>query len=97
MGPALSAIALSWRRNWEHSSKAFANASKFPYIQINRAEMAEGIDTFIRRHLLDQELAPLADENWRVLLIDPVTEHIIKVWVRLAILEAEDSVIVSQC
>ncbi len=33
------------------SSKAFANASRFPYIQINRAELAEGIDTFIRRHL----------------------------------------------
>ena len=56
-----------------NSSKAFANASKFPYIQINRAEMAEGIDTFIRRHLFGQELDPLADENWRVLLIDRPT------------------------
>ncbi|NIE79835.1 restriction endonuclease subunit R [Asaia sp. As-1742] len=76
------------------SSKAFANASKFPYIQINRAELAEGIDTFIRRHLFQHEVDLLADENWRVLLIDPVTEHIIKVWAR-AILEAEDSVIVA--
>lgn len=39
-------------------------------------------------------LDPIADENWRVLLIDPVTEHIIKVWAR-AILEAEDNVIVA--
>lgn len=77
-----------------NSSKAFANASKFPYIQINRAELAEGIDNFIRHHLFGLELDPLADENWRVLLIDPVTEHIIKVWAR-AILEAEDSVIVA--
>jgi len=76
------------------SSKAFANASKFPYIQINRAELAEGIDTFIRHHLFRREMDPLADENWRVLLIDPVTEHIIKVWAR-AILEAEDSVVVA--
>lgn len=76
------------------SSRAFANASKFPYIQINRAELAEGIDTFIRQHLFGRELDPLADENWRVLLIDPVTEHVIKVWAR-AILEAEDSVIVA--
>ncbi|NWP75132.1 hypothetical protein GY972_23930, partial [Escherichia coli] len=37
---------------------------------------------------------PLHDENWRVLLLDPVTEHIIKVWAR-AILEAEESVIVA--
>lgn len=77
------------------SSKAFANASKFPYIQINRAEMAEGIDTYVRNFLFGQTVDPLADENWRVLLIDPVTEHIIKVWAR-AILEAEDSVIVAE-
>jgi type III restriction enzyme len=76
------------------SSKAFANASKFPYIQINRAELAEGIDTYIRQHLFAQPMNPLNDENWRVLLIDPVTEHIIKVWAR-AILEAEDSIIVA--
>ena len=25
--------------------QAFANATKFPYIQINRAELADGIDT----------------------------------------------------
>jgi type III restriction enzyme len=76
------------------SSKAFANATKFPYIQINRAELAEGIDAFIRDNLFKVALDPLADENWRVLLIDPVTDHIIKVWAR-SILEAEDSVVVS--
>jgi type III restriction enzyme len=76
------------------SSKAFANATKFPYIQINRAELAEGIDTYIRHHLFQSGFDPLVDENWRVLLIDPVTEHIIKVWAR-SILEAEDSVIVA--
>lgn len=76
------------------SSRAFANATKFPYIQINRAELAEGIDTFIRNRLFGSTLDPLADENWRVLLIDPVTEHIIKVWAR-SILEAEDTVVVA--
>jgi len=76
------------------SSKAFANASKFPYIQINRAELAEGIDSFILQHLFKGDFEPLVDENWRVLLLDPVTEHIIKVWAR-SILEAEDSVIVA--
>ncbi|SFT21933.1 DEAD/DEAH box helicase family protein [Methylobacterium sp. yr668] len=76
------------------STTKFANASKFPYIQINRAEMAEGIDSFIRSHLFGRAFDPLTDENWRVLLIDPVTEHIIKVWAR-AILEAEESVVVA--
>lgn len=76
------------------SSTKFANANRFPYLQINRAEMAEGIDTYIRTHLFTKPFDPLVDENWRVLLIDPVTEHVIKVWAR-AILEAEDSVIVA--
>ncbi|TFZ54921.1 restriction endonuclease subunit R [Methylorubrum sp. Q1] len=76
------------------SSTKFANANRFPYLQINRAEMAEGIDGYIRSHLFAGTFDPLADENWRVLLIDPVTEHVIKVWAR-AILEAEDSVIVA--
>lgn len=80
--------------NTTKSSRDFANATKFPYIQINRAEMAEGIDTFIRNHLFSRPLDPLVDENWRVLLIDPVTEHIIKVWAR-SILEAEDTVVVA--
>ena len=76
------------------SSKAFANASRFPYIQINRAELAEGIDAFICAHLFGRPFSPLVDENWRVLLIDPVTEHIIKVWAR-SVLEAEESVVVA--
>jgi type III restriction enzyme len=77
------------------SSRTFANATKFPYIQINRAAMAEGIDAFIRTYLFSSEFNPLDDENWRVLLIDPVTEHIIKVWAR-AILESEESVVVAE-
>ena len=76
------------------SSNKFANASKFPYIQVNRAELAEGIDEFVRTRLFNADFDPLEEENWRVLLIDPVTEHIIKVWAR-AMLEAEDSVIVA--
>lgn len=76
------------------SSTKFANATKFPYVQINRAEMAEGIDHYIQARLFSGPFDPMADENWRVLLIDPVTDHIIKVWAR-AILDAEESVIVA--
>ena len=76
------------------SSTKFANATKFPYVQINRAEMAEGIDHYIQTRLFAGPFDPMTDENWRVLLIDPVTDHIIKVWAR-AILEAEESVIVA--
>lgn len=76
------------------SSTKFANATKFPYVQINRAEMAEGIDHYIRARLFAGPFDPMVDENWRVLLIDPVTDHIIKVWAR-SILEAEESIVVA--
>ena len=76
------------------SSTKFANATRFPYLQINRAELAENIDGYIRSRLFERSFDPLAAENWRVLLIDPVTEHIIKVWAR-SILEAEDNVVVA--
>lgn len=72
------------------SSKVFANKSNFPYIQINRAQMAAWIDAYIRQQLFGADFDPMSDENWRVLLVDAVTEHIIKVWSQ-KLLESEDN------
>ena len=72
------------------SSTKFKKATDFPHIQINRAQLADGIDRYIRERLFDQALDPLADENWRILLVDPVTEHIMKVWAR-RLLDAEET------
>lgn len=71
------------------SSSKFRRVTEFPHIQINRAQLAEGIDSYIRTRLFGQEIDPLTDENWRLLLVDPVTEHIIRIWAR-QILEAEE-------
>ena len=71
------------------SSKKYANETRFPHIQINRSQLADGIDRYIRGPLFSMEFDPFADENWRLLLIDPVTEHIMKVWAR-QLLEAEE-------
>ncbi len=54
------------------------------------ARLADGIDRYIRARLFGQPLDPFADENWRVLLVDPVTEHIMRVWAR-QLLEAEET------
>ena len=70
------------------SSTKFKKATDFPHVQVNRAQLADGIDGYIRTRLFAAEFDPFADENWRVLLVDPVTEHIIRVWAR-QILEAE--------
>jgi len=72
------------------SSKKYANETRFPHIQINRAQMADGIDRYIRARLFNAVFDPFVDENWRVLLVDPVTEHILKVWAR-QLLEAEET------
>lgn len=72
------------------SSNKFRRVTEFPHIQINRAQLADGIDSYIRTRLFSQEIDPLVDENWRLLLVDPVTEHIMRVWAR-ELLEAEET------
>jgi len=72
------------------SSRKYANDTKFPHIQINRAELADGIDRYIRARLFEMAFDPFIDENWRILLVDPVTEHILKIWAR-QLLEAEET------
>ena len=48
-------------------------------MQVNRVELAGWIDGYVRQQLFGGPFDPLADENWRVLLLDVVNEHIIKV------------------
>jgi type III restriction enzyme len=70
------------------SSTKFKKVTEFPHVQINRAQLADGIDAYIRTRLFGQEIDPMDDENWRVLLVDPVTEHIMRIWAR-QLLDAE--------
>lgn len=60
-----------------------------PYLQVNTAELAGWLERYIREQLFSENFEPLADENWRVLLLQPVVDHIIKV-IALALVEAED-------
>ena len=76
------------------SSAKYKQATSFPHVQINRAQLAEGIDSYVRGVLFSREIDPLEDETWRVLLVDPVTEHILKVFAR-ALLEAEETAVFS--
>lgn len=61
------------------SAKDYANKAHFPYLQVNKPQLAAWIDGFIRTRLFKASFAPLDDENWRLLLNDAVTAHIIKV------------------
>ena len=71
IGESLSAPVTS-------SSKTFANISAFPFLQVNLSQLAGWVDVFIRRRLFEAEFDPHADENWRVLRLDPVANHIIR-------------------
>jgi type III restriction enzyme len=60
------------------SSKVFANIAVFPYLQVNLPVLTGWVDEFIRRRLFDTEFDPHGDENWRLLKLDPIANHIIK-------------------
>ncbi len=60
-----------------------------PYLQVNTAELAGWLEDYIRERLFGSDFEPLEDENWRLLLLQPVLEHITKVFA-VALIEAEE-------
>ena len=59
-----------------------------PYLQVNTAELTGWLDDYIWTALFGTTFNPLEGENWRVLLLQPVVDHITKVFA-VALLEAE--------
>ena len=78
LGRMARRIAESLSAPVTRSSNVFANISAFPYLQVNLPVLTGWVDDFIRRRLFDAEFDPHADENWRLLKLDPVANHIIK-------------------
>jgi type III restriction enzyme len=66
-----------------------ANHLAQPYLQVNTAELTGALDDYIWSRLFGESFNPLADENWRVLLLQPVVDHITKVF-GMALLEAQE-------
>ncbi len=64
------------------SSKVFANISKFPFLQVNMPVLSAWVDEYIRRKLFACEFDPFTDENWRLLCLDLVANHIIQTFGR---------------
>ncbi len=58
------------------SAKQYSDISRFPLLLAYRPNLTGWLDTYIRRRLFGQPFDPLADENWRVLLIDDVSHGI---------------------
>lgn len=66
-----------------------------PYLQVNTVALATALDDYIREYLFRESFEPFADEGWRLLLLKPVIDHVIKVFA-LALVRAEDRAIVGE-
>jgi type III restriction enzyme len=69
------------------SGKVATHLAK-PYLQVNTAELTGWLDDYIWTQLFAQTFNPLEDENWRLLLLQPVVDFITKVFA-VALLESE--------
>ena len=85
---------LSQVLNQPLTGKSGGGVAKFPYLQIHTVELVKALDSYIRNKLFGELFDPLADENWRLLLLDPLLQHIIRMFAE-AILTAEESVQIS--
>ena len=66
-----------------------------PYLQVNTAELTGWLDDYIWTQLFDTAFNPLDKENWRLLLLQPVVDHITKVFA-VALLESEQKHVTGQ-
>ncbi|MBP7898494.1 DEAD/DEAH box helicase family protein [Candidatus Gracilibacteria bacterium] len=72
------------------SGRHLKEQTKFPAIQIKLPELAGLVDGYIRRRLFSQEIDPFVDENWRILMVNLVVDHIIRE-VSTAILKLQET------
>jgi type III restriction enzyme len=66
-----------------------------PYMQVSSDVLAGAIDEYIRERLFREQFEPFEDENWRLLMLQPVVDHVIKVFA-LALVKAEERGVVGE-
>jgi len=81
-------------RTMTKSHSKYNESTKFPILQAYRPLLTGWLDSYIRHRLFGQEFDPLAEENWRVLLLDDVA-HIIAGTFATKLVELQDSQVVS--
>lgn len=73
-------------------SRKIAQHHAKPYMQFNTAELTGWMENYIRQHLFGEPFDPMEDENWRLLLLQPVVDHITEKFA-LALVESEEMTI----
>lgn len=51
--------------------------AKFPAMSINTAHLAQITDEYIRTRLFNQIIDPTIEDNWRVLKVDTIVDHVV--------------------
>jgi type III restriction enzyme len=60
-----------------------------PYLQVHTADLTGWLDDYVWTQLFGEAFNPLEDENWRLLLLQPVVDHITKVFA-VALLDSQE-------
>jgi type III restriction enzyme len=63
-------------RSFTSSAKQYKEISQFPIMQAYKPLLTGWLDKYIRERVFGQHFDPFEDENWRVLLIDGVSQDI---------------------
>lgn len=74
------------------SRKTATNGTLMPYMQVRRHEIAALVDRYIKKRLFGQVFDPFEDENWRVLLVDMVVNHVVQA-ISIKLIEAQEQVV----
>ncbi|MGV8805918.1 MAG: DEAD/DEAH box helicase family protein [Polaromonas sp.] len=72
-----------------------ASHAAAPYLQVNTAELTGWLDDYVWTQLFGADFNPMEDENWRLLLLQPVVDHITKVFA-VALIESEQQHVTGQ-
>ncbi len=60
-----------------------------PYMQVDNRVLAQALDDYVRERLFQAPFEPFEHENWRLLLLQPVIDHVVKVF-GLALVKMEE-------
>lgn len=80
--------ALSQPLPTNHPTNRIATHHASPYMQVNTAQLSRWLEDYIWQYLFGTPFNPLENENWRLLLLQPVIEHITQKFA-VALLDAE--------
>ena len=66
-----------------------ATHQAMPYLQVAQPVLSEWIDDYIHERFFNESFEPLEDENWRLLMLQPVIDHITQIFAE-ALIAAEN-------